>query len=589
MWVGNLLCEIKKYYFCAREEQEINTLYNIIEAKMDSLNALFQLSESVSAVLLISVICAAGIILGKLKVKGVSLGVTFVFFAGIMAGYCGLHANSVMTQYAMDAGLVLFVYSLGLQVGPGFLSAFRHGGAQLNFIGLAVVLVGTLLALVCCALTDVSLPDMMGVLCGATTNTPALGAAQQAMAQIGMADKAASLSLGCAVTYPLGVIGVILAFMFLRVFVRRIGKNGAKEPPAEADAPYIVSFHVRNVAVCGKSLRQVMRLAKIEFVVSRLWREGKVFLPTSETVLEADDRILVITHRKDVDYLTVFFGERDATDWNQKDVDWDKIDRQIVSKRVVITRPEINGKRLGALQLRNRFSVNVSRVNRAGLDLVATSDLVLCMGDRITVVGEEKAVEHVAGHLGNVVANLDEPNLAAIFIGIVLGLLLGAIPLSIPSIGVPVKLGLAGGPIVVGILVGAYGPRFHMVTYTTNSANRMLRALGLSIYLACLGLTAGPRFFDTVVGADGLLWVALGFLVTVLPVVLVGYCALKFTKLELSSVGGLLCGSMANPMALGYVNDTSDANKASVAYTTVYPLCMFARVVVVQVVLLWSM
>lgn len=556
---------------------------------MDSLNALFQLSESVSAVLLISVICAAGIILGKLKVKGVSLGVTFVFFAGIMAGYCGLHANSVMTQYAMDAGLVLFVYSLGLQVGPGFLSAFRHGGAQLNFIGLAVVLVGTLLALVCCALTDVSLPDMMGVLCGATTNTPALGAAQQAMAQIGMADKAASLSLGCAVTYPLGVIGVILAFMFLRVFVRRIGKNGAKEPPAEADAPYIVSFHVRNVAVCGKSLRQVMRLAKIEFVVSRLWREGKVFLPTSETVLEADDRILVITHRKDVDYLTVFFGERDATDWNQKDVDWDKIDRQIVSKRVVITRPEINGKRLGALQLRNRFSVNVSRVNRAGLDLVATSDLVLCMGDRITVVGEEKAVEHVAGHLGNVVANLDEPNLAAIFIGIVLGLLLGAIPLSIPSIGVPVKLGLAGGPIVVGILVGAYGPRFHMVTYTTNSANRMLRALGLSIYLACLGLTAGPRFFDTVVGADGLLWVALGFLVTVLPVVLVGYCALKFTKLELSSVGGLLCGSMANPMALGYVNDTSDANKASVAYTTVYPLCMFARVVVVQVVLLWSM
>ena len=306
-------------------------------------------------------------------------------------------------------------------------------------------------------------------------------------------------------------------------------------------------------------------------------------------MLEADDRILVITHRKDVDYLTVFFGERDATDWNQKDVDWDKIDRQIVSKRVVITRPEINGKRLGALQLRNRFSVNVSRVNRAGLDLVATSDLVLCIGDRITVVGEEKAVEHVAGHLGNVVANLDEPNLAAIFIGIVLGLFLGAIPFSIPSIGVPVKLGLAGGPIVVGILVGAYGPRFHMVTYTTNSANRMLRALGLSIYLACLGLTAGPRFFDTVVGADGLLWVALGFLVTVLPVVLVGYCALKFTKLELSSVGGLLCGSMANPMALGYVNDTSDANKASVAYTTVYPLCMFARVVVVQVVLLWSM
>lgn len=556
---------------------------------MDKLNALFQLSDSVYAVLLISVICAVGIILGKTKVKGVSLGVTFVFFAGIVAGSCGLQVNSTMTQYAMDAGLVLFVYSLGLQVGPGFVSAFRHGGAQLNLIGLAVVVAGTLLALLCCAVTNVSLPDMMGVLCGATTNTPALGTAQQAMTQIGLADEAASLSLGCAVTYPLGVVGVIIAFMFLRLCMRKIKKTAPAAPAEEGDAPYIVSFHVRNTAVCGKTLRNVMKLAKIEFVVSRLWRDGKVSLPTSNTIFEADDRILVITHRKDVEYLTVFFGECDSTDWNKKDVDWDKVDRQLVSKRIVITRSEINGKRLGALQLRNRFSVNVSRINRAGIDLVATSDLVLYMGDRITVVGEEKAVEHVASHLGNVIANLDEPNLAAIFIGIVLGLIVGAIPVSIPSMEVPVKLGLAGGPIVVGILVGAFGPRFHMVTYTTNSANRMLRALGLSIYLACLGLMAGPRFFDTVVRADGALWIALGFAITVLPVVAVGWIALKTTKLDLSSVGGLLCGSMANPMALGYVNDTVDANKASVAYTTVYPLCMFARVIIVQMVLLWGM
>lgn len=556
---------------------------------MDELSSLFQLSDSVYAVMVIAVICAVGIMLGKLKLKGISLGVTFVFFAGIMAGYAGLKVNPVMTQYAMDAGLVLFVYSLGLQVGPGFVSAFRHGGTQLNLIGLAVVVVGTLFALLCCGFTDVSLPDMMGVLCGATTNTPALGAAQQTMAQMGLADKAASLSLGCAVTYPLGVVGVIIAFIFLRFCMRKVTKKDDMLEKEEDDAPYIVSFHVCNSAVFGKSLREVMKLSKTEFVVSRLWRNDKVTLPTSNTILEAGDRILVITHHKDVEYLTVFFGECDATDWNREDMDWDKIDRQIVSKRIVITRPEINGKKLGSLQLRNRFSVNVSRVNRAGINLVATSDLVLCMGDRITVVGEEKAVDNVASHMGNVIANLDEPNLAAIFIGIVLGLVVGAVPVSIPSMEVPVKLGLAGGPIVVGILVGAYGPRFHMVTYTTNSANRMLRALGLSVYLACLGLMAGPRFFDTVVRADGALWIGLGFLITILPVVLVGWLTLKFSKLDLSSVGGLLCGSMANPMALGYVNDTVDANKASVAYTTVYPLCMFARVIIVQMVLLWGM
>lgn len=554
---------------------------------MDKLESMLHLSDTVYAVLLVSLICAVGIALGKLKLKGISLGVTFVFFMGILAGHCGLHINEVIMQYAMDAGLVLFVYSLGLQVGPGFVSAFRHGGAQLNMVGLAVVVAGTLLALLCCGLTDISLPDMMGVLCGATTNTPALGTAQQAMMQMGMADEAASLSLGCAVTYPLGVVGVIIAFLLLRFLLRRMHKKPVVVSQTDEE-PFIVSFHVRNTAVFGKSLREVMKLSKCEFVVSRLWRNGSVSLPDSSTVFEADDRILVITHHKDVEYLTVFFGECDATDWNKADIDWDKIDRRIVSKRVVITSREINGKRLGSLQLRNRFSVNVSRVNRAGMDLVATSDLVLCMGDRLTVVGEEKAVDDVAKRMGNVVADLDEPNLGAIFIGIILGLLLGAVPIEIPSMEIPVKLGLAGGPIVVGILVGAYGPRFHMITYTTSSANRMLRALGLSIYLACLGLSAGPRFFDTVVRADGFLWVGIGFLLTVIPVVLVGWLVLRFSKLDLSTVGGLLCGSMANPMALGYVNDTADSDKASVAYTTVYPLCMFARVIIVQLVLVWG-
>lgn len=556
---------------------------------MDVLNTWLGMPGDVYAVLLISAICALGISLGKMKMWGVSLGVTFVFFTGIVAGHFGLHIDPTIMQYAMDCGLVLFVYTLGLQVGPGFVSAFRHGGALLNMIGLGVVVAGTLFALLCCGVTNVSLPDMMGILCGATTNTPALGTAQQALAQIGMADNAASLSLGCAVTYPLGVVGVIIAFMFLRQCGAHIKRRSATHSADETEEPYIVSFSVCNPAVFGKTIAEAMELTRNEFVVSRLWRQDKVSLPDANTILESGDRILVITRRCDVEQLTIFFGEREATDWNNTEIDWDKIDRQFVSKRIVITRHEINGKRLGALQLRSRFQVNVSRINRAGMELVATQDLVLCMGDRLTAVGEEKAVEHVAKRLGNVVADLDEPNLFAIFAGIILGLVLGAIPVSIPSMGVPVRLGLAGGPIIVGILVGAYGPRFHMITYTTSSANRMLRALGLSVYLACLGLSAGPRFFDTVVRADGALWVGLGFLITILPVVFVGLLALKFTKLGLSSVGGLLCGSMANPMALGYINDIENSDRASVAYTTVYPLCMFARVIIVQMVLLWCM
>ena len=555
----------------------------------DWLNRALGLSDDVYALLLVAVICAVGIGLGKLKVKGVGLGVTFVFFTGILAGHCGLQINPVILQYAMSMGLVLFIYTLGLQVGPGFVSAFRSGGVQLNVLGLVLAAVGTLMAVAFHWLCGVSLPDMMGVLCGATTNTPALGTAQQALEQIGQGGEAASMSLGCAVTYPMGVVGVILAFMVLRLWhVKKVdGKQGAQAEDNEE--PFIVSFHVRNPAVVGKTLRQVADLTKNDFVVSRLWRNGEVLLPDATTVLGENDRILVITKHKDLERLTIFFGERDTNDWNRENIDWNKLDSRLISRRIVITRPEINGKKLGSLHLRNRFAVNVSRVNRAGMDLVATPDLVLCMGDRLTAIGEEKAVEHVAKSMGNVVADLDEPNLMAIFVGLVLGIVLGALPISLPSMSVPVQLGLAGGPIIVGILVGAYGPRFHMITYTTSSANRMLRALGIAIFLACLGLQAGPRFFDTVVRADGALWVALGFLITVVPIVIVGWLTLKFSKLDMAMVCGMVCGSMANPMALDYVNDTTHSERAAVAYTTVYPLCMFARIIAVQIIIVMLM
>ena len=555
----------------------------------DWLNNALGMADDVYALLLLALICAVGIRLGKMKVKGVGLGVTFVFFTGILAGHCGLHIDPVILLYAMNMGLVLFIYTLGLQVGPGFVSAFRSGGVQLNLLGLALAAVATLMAVACHWLTDVSLPDMMGILCGATTNTPALGTAQQALVQIGQGGEASSMSLGCAVTYPLGVVGVILGFMVLRVWhIKRRNQNKAVDDE-DNEEPFIVSFHVKNPAVVGKTLRQVAELTKNDFVVSRLWRNGEVLLPDAATTLQDNDRILVISKHKDLERLTIFFGERDERDWNKEDIDWNKLDSRLISRRIVITRHEINGKKLGSLHLRNRFSVNVSRVNRAGIDLVATPDLVLRMGDRLTAIGEEKAVEHVAKSMGNVVADLDEPNLVAIFVGLILGIVLGAVPISIPSVSVPLQLGLAGGPIIVGILVGAYGPRLHMITYTTSSVNRMLRALGIAVFLACLGLQAGPSFFDTVVRADGALWVVLGFLITVLPVVIVGWLSVKFTKLDLATVGGMICGSMANPMALDYVNDTMLSDRASVAYTTVYPLCMFARVIMVQMIIVLLM
>lgn len=324
-----------------------------------------------------------------------------------------------------------------------------------------------------------------------------------------------------------------------------------------------------------------------KFVISRLWRDGHVSIPTSDKVLKEGDRLLVITAEKDALALTVLFGEQENTDWNKEDIDWNAIDSELVSQRIVVTRPELNGKKLGSLRLRNHYGINISRVYRSGVQLLATPELILQLGDRLTVVGEKAAILNVEKVLGNAIKSLKEPNLVVIFIGIVLGLALGAIPFSFPGVSTPVKLGLAGGPIIVGILLGTFGPRIHMITYTTRSANLMLRALGLSMYLACLGLDAGAHFFDTVFRPEGLLWIGLGAGLTIIPTVLVGFVAFKMMKIDFGSVSGMLCGSMANPMALNYVNDTIPGDNPSVAYATVYPLCMFLRVIIAQVLLMF--
>ncbi|MCI5646265.1 MAG: putative transporter [Bacteroidales bacterium] len=540
----------------------------------------------VQAVVIICLICALGLALGKLRFRGISLGVTYVFFIGILFGALGLQLDAQMLSYAESFGLILFVYTLGLQVGPGFMSTFLTGGAQLNLLALGVVGLGTVMALLAALLGYMPLPDMMGVLCGATTNTPALGAAQQTLKQLGQPSNAAAL--GCAVTYPIGMIGVIIALILVKGQLQR--RAASARDAESSDEAFIASFTVCNPAVFHQTLHGLSGsgVDDSKFVVSRLWRQGKVILPNSETRIEDGDRLLVITKKKFVPTLTILFGRRDETNWNANDVDWNALDATLVSERILITRHEINGKHLGSLHLRNRYGVNVSRVQRAGIQLVATPDLTLRMGDRVTVVGETESIARVAAELGNTVKTLDEPNMVTIFIGIVLGLLLGSVPFFVPGMSYPVRLGLAGGPIVMGILIGAYGPRFHMVAYTTTSANLMLRSLGLSMYLACLGLDAGRDFLATVARPASLMWIGFAFAITLLPVVLMSFVSVHWGKKSFATTAGMLCGAMANPIALNYVNDTLPGDKASVAYATVYPLCMFLRVIIAQIiVMLW--
>ena len=550
---------------------------------MEWFNYLFVEHSPMQAVIVLSIIIALGLGLGKIKIFGVTLGVTFVFFMGILAGHLGFSIDPQMLQYAESFGLVLFVYELGLKVGPGFFSSFRSGGVKLNLLSLATILLGTGMAIGLSYACRVPMSDMVGILSGATTNTPALGAAQETLGQLGQDGAGAALS--CAVTYPLGVVGVILAFALMnRWMVRECDR--CKPHHEDANQTYIAAYQVHNPAVFDKTVRDAAAFAPHKFVISRLWRDGKVCIPTSDTKLKKDDRLLVITTDQDAPALTVLFGEQEQKDWNQEDIDWNAIDSTLVSKHVYVTKPEINGKRLGSLKLRNTYGINISRVLRAGVQLLATPELVLQMGDRLTVVGEEKAIENVEKVLGNTDAALNEPNLAAIFIGMVLGLILGAIPFYLPGMETPVRLGLAGGPIIMGIIIGSFGPRFHLVTYTTRSANLMLRGIGLSLFLACLGLSSGAQFLDTIMRAEGPMWIGLGFAITLVPVLLVGVPAMRWFKLDFGATCGMLAGAMANPMSVNYANDCTRSDEPAVAYATVYPMTMFLRVILAQVLVL---
>ena len=538
------------------------------------------------AVLVISIICASGLALGNIKIFGISLGVTFVFFAGIVAGHFGVSIDPHMLTLAQNFGLILYIYVLGLQVGPGFFSSFKKDGIKFNLIALLLLVVGSGMAIVIYFTTGTTLSDTVGLLAGAVTNTPMLGAAQQTILQMdpGAADKANSMAMACAVAYPFGLLGMILSVLILKAALAP--KSSSKKDSHTADNTYIAEYIVSNPGIFGRTIQDIRQSADCQFVISRVWKDGRVMIPTSETVIESGEHIMVISSKNDVERIRTLFGGQENVDWNKKGIDWNAIDSQLVSRKVLVTKPEHNGVKLGDLKLRNSYGINITRVNRAGIDLLPSRNLRLQLGDKLIIVGEGRSVDNVSNLLGNEAKQLNTPNLLSIFIGIILGLVLGSIPLFIPGMSMPIKLGIAGGPIIVGILMGAFGPRFHLATYTTQSANLMLRQLGLTIFLACLGLSAGDGFFAAVFSGEGLKWVAISITLAMVPVLTVGFLAAKFFKTGYADNVGMLCGSMANPFALEFAGNFEDGEDPAVAYATVYPASIFLRVISAQLLIL---
>ena len=552
---------------------------------MNWITDIFTGNTFTQAALVLSLICACGLAMGKIKIFGVSLGVTFVFFAGIFAGHFGLSMDPQMLLFAQNFGLVIFIYSLGVQVGPGFFASFKKGGVKLNMLSLSVIVLGSAMAMGIHWGTGMPIHEVMGLFSGAVTNTPMLGAAQQTLLQMNPdnVEQANSMAMACAVGYPFGLIGAVLCVALMKVF---FGKNTSKPQDNSKDNAFVAEYQVSNPAIFGKSIKEIRANADCQFVISRVWKDGKVIIPTSDTIVEENEHILLTSAKKDVEHIRTIFGHKENVDWNKKDIDWNSIDNQLISARILVTKPEINGVKLGSLRLRNSYGINITRVNRAGIDLFASPSLRLQLGDKLTIVGERRAIDNVSPILGNEAKRLNTPNLFAIFVGIVLGLVLGSIPVTIPGMSAPMKLGIAGGPIIVGLIMGAFGPRFHLATYTTRSANLMLQQIGLTIYLACLGLSAGAGFFETVFTSEGLRWVLISILLAIVPMFIVRVLTAKMARTNYAKNVGMLCGSMANPIALNYANTTVEGDEPSVAYATVYPACMFLRVFSAQIIML---
>ncbi|WP_302612020.1 putative transporter [uncultured Parabacteroides sp.] len=541
------------------------------------------------SILLLSFVIAAGIQLGKIKIFGVSLGITLVLFVGIILGHFGFTINHNVIHFFKEFGLILFVYSVGMQVGPGFFSSFKQGGITLNMLACGIVFLGVVTAVILHYVTGIPMPTMVGILSGAVTNTPGLGAAQQAFSDMhGVSDN--TIALGYAVAYPLGVIGIILSIILIK-YIFRVSFEKENEQLNSEDSSHTneakpVSLVVKNPAIFDKTVAELSNLLEHrDFVISRVWRDSnkQIEIASANTVLQENDKVFVITTETDAETIKTFIGEE--IDMERKQ--WIRMESQFINRRILITKPELNGKQLGQLKLRKLYGINITRINRAGVDLVAKPGLTLQVGDRVNVVGTETAVSNVEKVLGNSMKRLNEPNLITIFVGIALGIVLGSIPITFPGIPQPVKLGLAGGPLVVAILISRFGYRYKLITYTTQSANLMLREIGITLFLACVGISAGDGFVDTIVNNGGFAWIGYGFIITFVPLMIIGCIGRYFCKVNYFTLMGLIAGSTTDPPALAYSNATAGNDAPSVGYATVYPLTMFLRVLTAQLLILF--
>lgn len=547
------------------------------------------------ALFIYSIVIAVGVILGKVKIFGISLGATFVLFVGIIAGHFGhiispdeAFINHNTLKFIQEFGLILFVFSIGLQVGPSFFSSFKEGGMLLNGLAVCIIALNIVVALaIYFGIGGVEPNEIVGILSGAVTNTPGLGAAQQALIETqGESANALneSMSMGYAAAYPLGVVGIILSMILVKVIFKINIKNAAKE--IEDDnansllKPHVVTYKVTNKLVFDRTIQRLHEIMDRNFVISRMKKnDGEIVIPVADTIISEGDLMRVVISEQDEEIFDAMIGPK-------VDFDWKEEQTPVVSRRIVITNREYSGRKLGSLRLPKGYGLNATRVNRAGLDLLANPNLSLQVGDRITVVGQLEDINRLASHLGNSMKRLDHPNMFTIFIGIFMGIVLGSIPLALPGMSVPMKLGLAGGPLVAAIFIGRYGHKIKLVTYTSSSANLMLRELGICLFLASVGLAAGTNFATTVFNGTGAKWVLYGFLITFIPLIIVGFVAHGKFKVNYCTLMGLVSGSTTDPPALAYANKTAGNDAPAVAYSTVYPLTMFLRVVTAQLLVM---
>ena len=534
---------------------------------------------------LYALVIAAGVLLGRIKIFGVSLGVTFVLFVGILLGHFGLTVNGEILHFVKEFGLILFVFSIGLQVGPGFFASFKSEGIKLNMMAMAIIALNIIVALVIFFFDDSIGLMIVGILSGAVTNTPGLGAAEQALNQLytdGVIYQVPQLALGYAVAYPLGVVGIILAMILIRAIFRVKFNEETEQIEREQNdsqlAPHIVTYRIENKLIAGRKLSELSSMINRNFVVSRINHNNEVIIPNSTTILEEGDLLLCVLSEQDEEALTAFIGPK-------IEMDWEAIQAPVVSRSILVSKEEYNGRKLGSMRLRMGYRLNVTRVTRAGVDLLASPNLALQMGDRVTVVGKDEDIDRLAEKLGNSMKHLNHPNLFTIFIGIMIGIVFGSMPFAVPGMPVPLKLGLAGGPLIIAILIGRYGHKMRLTTYTSTSANLMLREVGISLFLASVGIGAGGEFVKTIM-EGGPMWVLWGFLITIIPLLIVGSVARGYYKLNYYTLMGLMAGACTDPPALAYSNKVAGNDAPSVAYTTVYPLTMFLRILTAQVLVL---